>query len=214
MLSPTSECAPPSGLDHWLIAARAGSREALGRMLQALESYLLLVADVLLARAGLADLLRGKVEAADLVQETFLEAHRDFAAFRGRTPASLRAWLRRVLVNNVSSAVQKWARAGRARVELPLDLYARQEQTGREHGLAANTLSPADRVAVREEAQHLHRACARLPQRYRRVIELRHHEKLSFAEVGRALGTSAEAARKLWVRARQRLRRALGRLPG
>jgi RNA polymerase sigma-70 factor (ECF subfamily) len=211
MPSPTSELARSSGLEHWLIAARAGCGEALGRMLQAWEPYLLLVADVLLARAGPGGLLRGKVEAADLVQETFLEAHRDFAAFRGQTPAALRAWLRRVLVHNVSSAVQKWARAGRRRAELPLDLYARQEQTGRKHGLADGAPSPADRVAVREEVQQLRRACARLPRRYREVIHLRHHERLTFAEVGRVLGTSEEAARKLWVRARQRLRRVLVR---
>ena len=41
--------------------------------------------------------LRGKVEPSDLVQEAFLEAHRDFDAFRGTTSAQLLSWLRQVL---------------------------------------------------------------------------------------------------------------------
>ena len=33
------------------------------------------------------------VDPADLVQETFLEAHRDFAGFRGTSDAEMAAWL-------------------------------------------------------------------------------------------------------------------------
>ena len=59
----------------WLQAARDGSREAMGNLLEACRAYLLLVANRELA----AD-LRAKGGASDLVQDTFLEGHRNFSA--------------------------------------------------------------------------------------------------------------------------------------
>src|SRR5712692_7954849 len=60
--------------------ARAGSSHALGQLLEMYRSYLLL-----LARLQIGRRLQGKVDPADLVQETFLRAHRDFVRFRGTT---------------------------------------------------------------------------------------------------------------------------------
>ena len=76
-----------------LAAARAGSREALGRVLEGCRRYLLGVAE-----GELDPDLRSKGGASDIVQETFLEAQRDFARFQGSSPEELRAWLRQVLV--------------------------------------------------------------------------------------------------------------------
>jgi RNA polymerase sigma-70 factor (ECF subfamily) len=50
--------------------------------LERFRSYLLL-----LARVRLDPMVRTKVGASDLVQQTLLEAHRDLAQFRGRTVA-------------------------------------------------------------------------------------------------------------------------------
>src|SRR5262245_26207367 len=65
---------------RWLPAARAGSSEALGQVLEACRGYLLLIAGQELEPA-----LRAKGGASDLVQQTFLEAQRDFAGFHGTT---------------------------------------------------------------------------------------------------------------------------------
>ena len=64
-----------------LAAARAGSAEALGRLFQQFRPYLLAI-----AAAELDADLTAKVAPSDLVQETFLEGQRDFAAFRGDQP--------------------------------------------------------------------------------------------------------------------------------
>ncbi|MGG7377388.1 helix-turn-helix domain-containing protein, partial [Escherichia coli] len=58
--------------------AQAGDSQALGQVLELYRNYL-----TLLARMQIGRRLQGKVDAADLVQETFLAAHRDFAHFRG-----------------------------------------------------------------------------------------------------------------------------------
>jgi RNA polymerase sigma-70 factor (ECF subfamily) len=57
------------------------------------------------------------------------------------------------------------------------------------------------------------RAIDRLPDDYRRVIEARSFDGLSFEEVGARLDRSAEAARRLWVRALDRLRAEMGDHP-
>jgi RNA polymerase sigma factor (sigma-70 family) len=60
----------------------------------------------------------------------------------------------------------------------------------------------------REEA--LRRALRTLPEHYQSVIEWHHQERLPFDAIAGRLGVSAEAARKVWGRALERLREALG----
>ena len=80
---------PGDAAEH-LPAARAGSREALGQVLEACRPYLLRIAN-----EGVAVDVQAKGGASDLVQETFLEAQRDFARFQGNTEAELLPYLRR-----------------------------------------------------------------------------------------------------------------------
>src|SRR5689334_17428277 len=85
--APMSNAVPSP--EQLLSLARAGSSQALGQLLEVYRNYL-----ALLARLQIGRRLQGKVEAADLVQETFLAAHRDFARFRGTTEGELVRWLR------------------------------------------------------------------------------------------------------------------------
>src|SRR5262249_54728266 len=95
----------------WLARARAGDRDALGRVLEVCRRYLLLIAD----RQLDAD-LRAKGGASDLVQETFLEAQRDFAQFAGNSEEELRAWLRRMLLNNLGNFTRRYRATGKRAV--------------------------------------------------------------------------------------------------
>ena len=63
-----------------LVRARAGEPEVLGQLFERFRNYLCVLARVQIGRR-----LQGKVDASDLVQETFLEAYRDFGQFRGTT---------------------------------------------------------------------------------------------------------------------------------
>jgi RNA polymerase sigma-70 factor (ECF subfamily) len=56
-----------------------------------------------------------------------------------------------------------------------------------------------------ERDQTLQRALGCLPEDYRHALTLRYVEGHSFEEIGRATGRSANAARKLWARAVERL---------
>jgi RNA polymerase sigma-70 factor (ECF subfamily) len=156
--------------------------------------------------------LQGKLDASDLVQETFLEAHRDFAAFRGATEAELAAWLRRVLAHNLANAVRHYRGTRRRDVTLERALAAGLEDSSRGLGAAptARHSSPSQQAARQEERVRVADALGRLPEGYRAVLVLRHLEGLSFPAVARRMGRTLPGVEKLWVRALARLRRILG----
>jgi RNA polymerase sigma-70 factor (ECF subfamily) len=184
---------------HWLTGARAGSRESLGRALDSCREHLLRVAERELDPA-----LRAKGGASDLVQETFLEAQRDFAQFEGVSEGELRAWLSRLLFNNVCNFSRRFRETDKRAIDREVALQ-RDSSTAGAGGPQAATPSPSTQAMEQELAQALHRALARLPDDYRRVVELRYLEQRSFEEIGRLLSRSPDAARKLWARAIERL---------
>src|SRR5262245_14991902 len=170
--------AAPHDPVRWLPAARAGSSEALGRVLEACRGYLLQV-----AREALDPELRAKGGPSDLVQETFLAAQRDFPRFRGDSETELLAWLRRLLRYRLSKHTRRYRTTKKRQVvrEIPLDAGGSSGPGG--GGPYATTLSPSGEAMGREQEQALQRALDKLPEDYRRVITLRHKEQRSFEEI-------------------------------
>jgi RNA polymerase sigma-70 factor (ECF subfamily) len=188
----------------WLPRARAGCREALGQLLDACRDYLLLV-----ARREIDPNLHAKGGASDLVQETFLEAQRDFAQFHGGTEAELLAWLRRLLLNNLANFSRRYRDTDKRQIGREVSLQA--GGPGSEPGCdpVAGNLSPSGEAAAHEQAEALRRTLERLPDDYQRVIRLHHEEQRPFEEIAALLGRSLSATRKLWARAVRRLRQEL-----
>src|SRR5262245_2397393 len=96
-LSMTGE-SPESLID----LARRGDAAKLGQLLELYRNYLRLV-----ARTHIGSVLRLRLDASDLVQETFFEAHRDFKAFAGASEKELLVWLRRILVRNLTDQARR-----------------------------------------------------------------------------------------------------------
>jgi RNA polymerase sigma-70 factor (ECF subfamily) len=185
-------------MSQWLISARAGSREALGQALDHCRNYLLRV-----AQRELDPGLRAKGGASDLVQETFLEAQRDFGQFQGVSEPELRAWLCRLLVNNVCNFSRRYRDTDKRAIDREVAIERDGSKVG--DGPQAATPSPSKQAMDHEQAEALRESLARLPEDYRRVIELRFLEERSFEEIGRLTNRSPDAARKLWARAIERL---------
>jgi RNA polymerase sigma-70 factor (ECF subfamily) len=190
-----------------LAHARAGDEVALGQLLELYRAYL-----TLLARVQIGCRLQGKADPADMVQETFLEATRHFARFRGETEPELTAWLRQILAGCLSHLIRRYQgtqardiRLERA-LEDDLDLSSRTV----DRALIAEQSTPSQRASHREQAVLLADALDRLTPDYREVILLRHLEGLTFPEVAARLGRSLDSVEKLQVRALLALRRALG----
>ena len=188
--------------DAGITAAHEGSSEALGSLFAACRDYLLVVAN----RELPAD-VRVKVAASDLVQETLLAAQQEFGRFEGRDKTELLAWLRHILLRQLSIFDRRYRRTSKRELnrEVPLDGFS--SVIGPGVGLATGrTKSPSQIAAAREDREAIERALATLPTDYRQVLVLRFREHRSFAEIGRALGRSDEAARKLWLRALGKLK--------
>jgi len=195
---------PTGGVAQWLAAARAGSREALGQVLEAARQYLLSI-----ARQEFDPDLRAKNSPSDVVQETFVEAQRDFGQFQGDTEAELLAWLRQLLLHRVGKLRRRYRDTQKRRLAREVALGGDDSTDGPAGGLAANTLSPSGQAMEHEEDQALREALGRLPEDYRRVITLRYQEQLPFEQIGELLQRSPDAARKLWARAVERLHEEL-----
>ena len=179
-------------------AARAGSSEALGRLLQSCRSYLLLIANEELDHD-----LRGKVAPSDAVQETLALACRRVNQFRGASHEEWLGWLRAILHNELR-ATERMHRAKKR--DARREIAATDSRT---HDLPAEGHSPRAGAVEAEEVQRLRQALVRLSDDHRKVIMLRSWKELSFAEVARHLERTEDAARKLWVRAMERLEHEL-----
>jgi RNA polymerase sigma-70 factor (ECF subfamily) len=190
-----------------LTLARTGSEAARGQLLEQYRNYL-----TLLGRLQIGRRLQGKVDEADLVQETFLEAHRQFGHFRGTSEAELTAWLRTILAGSVLHLVRRFFGTQRRDVRLERELADELDQSScfLDGGLVAQESSPSQRASRREQAVLLADALNQLPPDYREVLVLRHLEGLTFPEVAARMGRSVDSVEKLWVRALPRLRRVLG----
>jgi RNA polymerase sigma-70 factor (ECF subfamily) len=184
-----------------LRSARSGCRESLGKLLDDCRAYLMSV-----ARSSLPKSLQPKVGASDLVQDTALEAQRDFAAFEGEQLDELLAWTRRILVNNVSNMVRSFEQTSKRDVSREVSLFDHAVVPANVARRERSTLSPLDRMVLEESIE---RALAQLSDEMRQVIILRNREHMSFREIGLEIGRSADASRKLWARAVERMQRAL-----
>lgn len=185
------------GIRRYIESARAGSPEALGRLMEISRQYLLLVAN-----EEVRGDLRAKGGASDLVQETFLEAQRDFVGFRGDNERELLAWLRQILMHNVQNFARQYRDTDKRQILREVSYATDDPSSG--HGNPNVPMvdeTPSGHAVASEERKQLERALGRLPVHYARVIELRHQEGRSFAEIGKIMNRSPEAVRKLWSRA-------------
>jgi RNA polymerase sigma-70 factor (ECF subfamily) len=190
---------PPQRLDadhfeRMLDDARGGSAQALGRLFDGCRQYLLLVANQEL-RAE----LQPKIGGSDLVQDTFVEAQRDFSAFRGRTQADLLAWMRQILLNNLRDARKHFAAAARRESSRALAEYGSPEAASGKAVQEGET--PSWLAELREERELLERALDRLAPDHRQVLTLRNLELKSFVEIAGTMQRTPDAVRKLWGRA-------------
>jgi RNA polymerase sigma-70 factor (ECF subfamily) len=195
---------PEDQSSRWIAQARGGSNEALGRLFDSCRCYLLLVASEELDPG-----LGAKGGASDLVQETFLEAQRDFGRFTGTSEPELLAWLRQRLRYKVSKFVRGYRGTGKRASSREVPLAEDGSSSAAGPVLVDPQPSPSDDVIADERSRRIEAALGRLPDDYRRVIQLRYRENLSFEEIGRAMGRSPNSARKLWGRAIERLERDL-----
>ncbi len=190
--------------------AQQGDAECRERLFTLCRSYLGFA-----ARAQVESWLKVKVDASDLVQQTMLEAHRDFHRFQGGSEPQLLAWLRKILLNNLGDFVRHYRGTAKRRIEREVRFRAGGESgfVGGAPEPAAPDGSPSQEFLRRDDELRLVAALEELPPDYQEVIFLRNLQRLPFNEVAEQMQRSRPAAQMLWKRAIDKLREVMGDEP-
>jgi RNA polymerase sigma-70 factor (ECF subfamily) len=163
--------------------------------------------------------LRGRVDAADVVQEAYLAASDRRAEYFRMPAAPVFLWLRGIVSNkllevhrhHLGTEMRDAGREAALRSEpgggdaTSVAIVDRLTETGTGPGTAAGRA---------EVAARLRRALDDMEPIDREVLVLRHFEQLTNGEAAAELGIREKAAAKRYVRALGRLKDALAAMPG
>jgi RNA polymerase sigma-70 factor (ECF subfamily) len=189
-----------SNLGDLLSRAREGGTADRDRLFAECRPY---VAGM--AQAQLERWMQARGDASDLVQETLLEAHRDFTRFSGTTEGEWLAWLRNILTHNVADFIRRH-RSGKRGVQKEISLAPTGDDSiHRGIEPAAPDPTPSAVVAGRDLEGRVAAAIDQLSPEHRQVIRLRNIDRLPFDEIARRMNRSRPAAQMLWTRAIRKL---------
>lgn len=164
------------------------------------RGYLLRVARRQLHDAALSE---------DVVQDTLLDGWRALERFDGRS--SLRTWLTTILQRRIADALRRLVRVRLHEAAAPA------EQTEHRHADAdlgdawVDHRDPHRLLEARQALSRLDQGVRALPPRSARVLMLREVDGLSTEATARELGIEAARVRTILGRARDQLRRYVGR---
>ncbi len=152
--------------------------------------------------------LAGRADAADVLQETYLDAARQLEQYLAVPKLSVFVWLRHLtwerLMNFYRDNLGTQKRAVRREVNL-----SDASSIALGSFLLAPGPSPSQDARQRELKERIREALATLPERDREVILLRHFEELSNKETADVLGVNESTATMRYGRALVRLKEAL-----
>ncbi|MBV9125325.1 MAG: sigma-70 family RNA polymerase sigma factor, partial [Planctomycetes bacterium] len=169
----------PSEIQALLSRARQGDAQAVGQLLEHYRAVF-----HRRAQRQLHGPIAARVGASDVVQQTFLEAHRDFGQFRGAAEPELLVWLERILDHNLARVIRDHAGLQKrdVRRERSLNQTCGEESTPHQE-LDAGNSTPSQRAMRGEEAERLAKALAALPEDQREAVRLRHLEGWALADI-------------------------------
>ena len=162
--------------------------------------------------------LTGRVDAADVFQEAFLEARRRLPRYLAAPRVPVFVWLRRVVLDTLIEVHRRHlgAKVRDAGRELSLQRSAAAQASS--IALAAcllGDLTSPSQAAIREETtRQIEAALAGLDEIDREVLVLRHYEQLTNDEVAAVVGVKKAAASRRYMRALTRFRTLLLTFPG
>ncbi len=150
-------------------------------------------------------ILKNDADAEDVLQEAYLAAHRNLAAFRGE--ARLSTWLTRIVINQ---ALARLRGRKRDRVVALFDDQDASARAAAERAQADQAVESAETAAMRGQMRRLlERKIDALPLAFRTVFVMREVEEMTVEESAICLGVPQATVRTRLFRARALLREAL-----
>lgn len=162
--------------------------------------------------------LIGRVDADDILQESYLNAEKRIEHFLHDSPDGFFIWLR-LIVNQTMIDVHRRHLGAQVRDA------SRERSTGGvwssestsfslSHRLLGHLTSPSYAAVRAELSQQLNLALETMGDLDREVLALRHFEELTNSETAKVLDLSEQAASLRYVRALGRLKKVLTAIPG
>lgn len=147
----------------------------------------------------------GRIDADDVVQETFLVASRRLPDYREKVSCSLAVWLRTIALQVLVDASRFHLRSKCRSQELEVPLSQSTGPTTMP-GLACGLTSPTRAAARRELNVKLQEKLGGMSEIDREILRLRHFEELTNNEAAEVLGIHKAAATNRYLRALRRLK--------
>jgi RNA polymerase sigma-70 factor (ECF subfamily) len=157
--------------------------------------------------------LAARLDPSDVVQESLAVADARLADYLRDRPLPFYVWLRQLALERLVDLQRLHVRSQKRSVrreEGPLAALPEESLAELAERLTSRESSPSAALQRAERREKLRAALARLPERDREVLVLRHLEQLTTREIAAALGLSEGAVKLRHVRALQRLREQLG----
>ena len=187
-----------------LALAREGDAQMREQLFDACRSYL-----NLLARNQVEPWMQGKVDASDIVQQTLLEAYRDFEQFQGDSEGEWVAWLRCILERNATDFIRHYRSTAKRNIRREVALPHPSDDSSIHNGFEPSSpdATPSQQFLQSAEALRIVEALQDLSPDHRRVIELRNLQRLKFDEIAKLMERKRPAVQMLWMRAVEKLKR-------
>ena len=167
-----------------LSAAINGSKEQQAKLLEPFREHLRQFA----IHAIASDAGRAQLSVSDLVQSAIIKACSSFENCRATGEEEFKAWLEQILVS---------------------DILERYRFLRRQEPDVASSSSPDEESRRTEEERKLFDAIEKLTPEHQQVIRMRHHDKMSFVEIGKLVNRSVDETRMLWYRAVEELSKVI-----
>ena len=152
--------------------------------------------------------LVGRIDAEDIVQDSYLEAEKRLGAFRGDDKPFL-VWIRLIVQQTMIDVHRRHLGAAMRSAGREIKAPASGTLSG---FFVASVTSPSN-AAIRDEVRlRVEQALDSMDEIDREVLLLRHFEELSNKEAAAVLGIQENAASNRYVRALGRLKGLLGEL--
>jgi RNA polymerase sigma-70 factor (ECF subfamily) len=202
-----------SETERLLVRARTGDRRALPELLERHRERLRRMVDLRLDWR-----LRGRLDASDVLQEAYLDAAKRLDDYLSDPKLPPFMWLRLIVGERLTNLHRhhlgfKMRDAGRE-VSLYREALPEASSAALASMLLGRQTSPTQAALRAERMLRVQEALNSLDPLDREVLALRHFEQLDRAETAQALGISAEAGAKRYIRALKRLKDVLAKLPG
>jgi len=162
--------------------------------------------------------LQARVDPSDVLQEVYLEATERLNEYLANPYLPFLIWMRMITGDRINR-LQRYHLGTQARdASRDVSLFHVHLPEASSSALAAQLLGdekPPGEAAIRaEQIARIQDALALLDPLDREVLAMRHFEQLTSPETAQALGITAAAAAKRYLRAVQKVKDALAQMPG